>query len=107
MTVSASILDEHERRALGQFLHLLEEERFEPKPRVEETHIIRGPDGQIVVPVVLNADKRSVSLALLMAHKAEHVYKQTGSRFVLAQRLETDPENQYYVWVDAAWKCLH
>ena len=63
------MLDEHERRALGTFLHVLEEERFEPKPQVQEAHILRGPEGQIIVPVVLDADELSMSMALLMAHK--------------------------------------
>ena len=99
-------LDEHERRALSQFLRLLEEESFDPSPQVEETRILRGPEGQIVVPVVLDADERSLSLALLTAHKSEQVYKQTGCRFVLAQRLRKEPEGEYYIWAGDGWQPL-
>lgn len=101
------MLDEHERRALGAFLHVLEEERFEPRPQVQEAHILRSPEGQIIVPVVLDADELSVSLALLMAHKAEHLYRQTGCRFVLAQRLKKAEGEQYSIWADGGWKPLH
>ena len=101
------MLDEHERRALGTFLHVLEEERFEPKPQVQEAHILRGPEGQIIVPVVLDADELSMSMALLMAHKAEHLYRQTGCRFVLAQRLKKGEGEQYSIWADGGWKPLH
>lgn len=101
------LLDEHEKRALAEFLHLLTAERFEPKPQVEEAHILRGPEGQIVVPVVLDAEDLSVSLSLLMAHKAEHLYRQTGCRFVLAQRLKKDERMKYSIWRDGAWKSWH
>ncbi len=101
------MLDEHERRALSQFLRLLDEEGLDPKPEVDRAHILRGPEGQIYVPVVLDTAEPSVNLALHMAHKAEHVYKQTGSRFVIAQRLKHDPKAQYHIWLDGAWKPLH
>ena len=101
-----TLLDEHERLTLTEFLHLMEQEAFEPRPKVEKNRIFRGADGQIIVPVVLSAEEPSLSLAMLMAHKAEHLYKQTGCRFVLAQRLEQDPQNRLIVWAEGSWKSL-
>lgn len=101
-----AMLDEHERLALGRFLRLLAEEPFEPRPKVEEDRILRGPDGQIIIPVALNADGPSLSLAMLMAEKAEHLYKQTGCRFVLAQRPEKDPQKRMYLWSEGAWQSV-
>lgn len=96
-------LDEHERRALAQFLRLLAEEPFQTTPMVEEAHVKRGPDGQIIVPVTISGEAPSLSLALLMGHKAEHLLKQTGCRFVLAQRPDKDPEGKLYVRTEDAW----
>ena len=98
--------DDHERRALRTFLHLLEDECFEPKPVVEEDRVFRGPDGQIIVPVTVQTAEPSVSLALLMEHKADHLYKQTGCRFVLAQRPAKDPTHRLYVWTGSVWQAL-
>jgi len=100
------MLDEHEHRALREFLRALREEQLEPMPRAEEESIYRGPEGQIIVPVVLKANEPSLSLALFMAHKAEHVYKQTGCRFLICQRLENDKNHQHYVWTNDAWQTL-
>jgi hypothetical protein len=99
-------LDEHERSALSQFLRLLAEEQFDPRPQVEEGHIVRGPEGQIIVPVTLNAAEPSLSLGLLMAQKAEHLYKQTGCRLVLTQRPQKDPTGRSYVWAAGSWRSL-
>jgi hypothetical protein len=101
-----TVLDEHERRALSQFLDLMEEAAFEPRPQVDRQRIFRGPDGQIIVPVTLPAQEPSLHTAMLMAKKAEQVCKQTGCRFVLAQRLEKDPKGRTYVWADGAWQVL-
>lgn len=96
-------LDEQERLALDQFLHLLKEERFEPEPIPDLSRILRTAEGQIIVPVRVNAEEPSVSLALLMAHKADQVYKQTGCRFILAQQPERDPKHLLYVWAEEEW----
>lgn len=101
-----TVLDEHERRALGQFLDLMEEAAFEPRPQVDQHRIFRSSDGQIIVPVILSAQEPSLHMAMLMAKKAEQVCKQTGCRFVLAQRPEKDPRQRTYVWADEAWQTL-
>ncbi|MBI4400260.1 MAG: hypothetical protein HY581_01340 [Nitrospirae bacterium] len=99
-------LDEHERRALGQLVHLMEKESFESRPTVDERHVFRGPEGQIIVPVTLDAEKPSLPLAMLMAQKAEHLYKQTGCRFVLAQCPGKDPQKRMYLWAEGTWRLL-
>ena len=99
-------LDEHERRALMEFLRMLEEESFEPPLVAEEDRVFRGPDGQIIVPATVRAQELSVSAALLMGHKADHLYKQTGCRFVLAQRPAKDPTQRLYVWTGEGWKSV-
>lgn len=99
-------LDEHERRALTEFLRMLEEESCEPPLVAEEGRVFRGPDGQIIVPVTLQTAEPSVSLALMMEHKADHLYKQTGCRFVLAQRPAKDPTQRLYVWTGSVWQAL-
>lgn len=101
------MLDEHEQRALEEFLRVLEEEHLTPKPLVDKKEIYRGPDGQIIVPVVLKANEPSLSLALFMAHKAEQVCKQTGCRFLICQRLDKDKNNQRYIWANDTWQPLH
>ncbi|MBM4121244.1 MAG: hypothetical protein FJ249_01450 [Nitrospira sp.] len=99
-------LDEHERLALDQFLGLMEEASFEPRPQVDQRRIFRSPDGQIIVPVTLSAQEPSLHMAMLMAKKAEQLCKQSGCRFVLAQRPEKDPKGRTYVWADEAWQTL-
>jgi hypothetical protein len=99
-------LDSGERLAVKEFLGLLEAERFEAEPQADPDHIVRGPEGQIIVPVRLRAAVPSLSLALLMGQKAEHLYKRTGCRLVLAQCPVDDPKGQTYVWKDGAWRSL-
>ena len=99
-------LDEHERRALTEFLRMLEEESFESPLVAEEGRVFRGPDGQIIVPATVRAQELSVSAALLMEHKADHLYKQTGCRFVLAQRPAKDPAQRLYIWTGSVWQAL-
>ena len=99
-------LDIQEELALKEFLQILEEQRFEPKPHVVEDHIQRGPDGQIIVPVTLKAKDPSLSLALLMGHKADQIYKQTACRLVVAQCPEGDPKPLMYVWTENAWSTI-
>ncbi len=97
-------LDEQERLALDHFLQLLEEERCEPRPNVDRRGVLRGPEGQIIVPVSIGAEKPDLHLALLMEHKAEQIYKQTGCRFVLAQRPEQDSHRRTFIWSEARWR---
>ncbi len=101
------MLDQHERLALGQLFQILEGEPFEPKPLLDEQAIYRGPDGQIIVPVVIKGSQPSLSLALLMAHKAEQLYKQTGCRFMVTQRLEHDTDKKQFVWAHDTWETIH
>ncbi|MEK9140528.1 MAG: hypothetical protein AAB308_05695 [Nitrospirota bacterium] len=70
------------------------------------TRIFRGAEGRIFVPVVISAATPDAHLAMLMEHKAEHLYKQSGCRFVLLQQLETDPQRHSYVWAEGTWKTV-
>jgi hypothetical protein len=99
-------LDAHENRALSEFLSELIAERFDPEPKVDQGRIARGPEGQIIVPVLVEAESPSLSLALLMARKADYLYKHTTCRFALAQRPTKDPKGGAYVWKDEAWHAL-
>jgi hypothetical protein len=99
-------LDEMEEMALREFLKILEEQKFEPKPQVINAHIQRRPNGHIIVPVALRARAPSLSLALLMGHKADQIYKQTACRLVLAQCPEKDPKPKMYVWTENAWSSI-
>lgn len=99
-------LDEHERRALTLFLHLLEEGAADLQPQADAARAFRGPDGHIVVPVRVSGREPNMGLALLMAQKAEQVCKQTGSRFLLAQRPMQDLSNRLYVWTGEAWRAM-
>ena len=99
-------LDEHERQALDQFVSALEHEQFESRPTVDRSHLSRGTDGQIVVPVAVPSDKPDLHMAMLMARKADQIYKQTGCRFVLAQKPARDPKGHAYVWAEGAWQNL-
>lgn len=99
-------LDERERAALQQFIRYLQEERFDGVPTVDEGSVVRQMDGQILVPVSLATQEPNLHLALLMARKADHVYKQTGCRFLLAQRPLQDPKQSRYVWADGAWQAV-
>lgn len=100
------ILDEQEGRALTQFMKVLEDEHFESHPSVETSGLARGAEGQILVPVVIDADEPSAHLAMLMAHKAEQLYRQTGCRFVVLQRLRQDPEQRRYLWTKTGWTTI-
>ncbi len=99
-------LDAREEQTLARFLTLLKEEQFGHEAKPDRSRITRGPEGQIIVPVALDAATPSLSMSLLMGQKAEHLYKQTTCRFVLAQRPEKDPQGQTYVWDGTAWRSL-
>lgn len=99
-------LDAQEEQALARFISLLEHERFEAQPAVDRHQVSRGLEGQIIVPVAVPAEKPDIHMAMLMARKAEQLYRQTGCRFVLAQQPTRDPKRGTYVWVDGAWRQL-
>ena len=99
-------LDEQERQALDQFVAMLERERFDAPSAVDRSGLARGPEGQIVVPVTIQAERPDPHMAMLMARKAEQLYKQTGCRFILAQKPARDPQGRAYVWADGAWQSI-
>lgn len=99
-------LDEQESRALRQFIKLLEDEHFKFNPSVERTALARGAEGQILMPVVIDAEEPSAHLAMLMSHKADHLYRQTGCRFVVLQRLQKDPEHRRFLWTKDGWTTI-
>lgn len=99
-------LDEQERRALAQFNRFVDEAGLAAKTVVEERNIFRGSDGQIIVPVGLDADEPSLSLALFMEHKGNQLYNQTGCRFLLAQRPMRSPGEPLCCWSGGGWQSL-
>jgi hypothetical protein len=56
--------------------------------------------------VTVSGKSPDAHLAMLMEHKAEQLYKQSGSRFVLVQHLETDADWRSYVWADGLWQTV-
>jgi hypothetical protein len=99
-------LDQHELAALQRFIVAIHEEPHECDPRADVTQVFRGSEGQIFVPVTVSGQSPDLHLAMLMAHKSEQFYKQSGCRLVILQQIETDPLRQHYVWDGAAWKTV-
>lgn len=99
-------LDQHELAALQRFMAAIHEEPYESKPRVDVTQVFRGSEGKIFVPVTVSGESPDPHLAMLMGHKAEQFYKQSECRFVLLQRIESDPSRKTYVWDGAAWNTV-
>ena len=99
-------LDQHELVALQRFMVAIQEEPYESKPLVDVTQVFRGSEGEIFVPVTMSGTSPDPHLAMLMSHKSEQLYKQSGCRFVLLQRIDGDPQRQSYVWDGAAWKTV-
>jgi hypothetical protein len=99
-------LDQHELAALQRFVVAMQEEPHPSNPRVEMERVFRGLEGQIYVPVTVAGAKPDAHLALLMGHKDEQLYKQSGCRFVLLQQLEADPERRNYAWADGVWQAV-
>jgi hypothetical protein len=99
-------LDQHELAALQRFMVALHEEPHGSNPRVDMTQVFRGLEGQIFVPVTVSGATPDAHLAMLMGHKAEQLYKQSGCRFVLLQRLEADLHRQSYVWAEGVWQTV-
>ena len=96
-------LDEAEQAALPEFLYIFDEQHFDPKPTVLTNRIHRSSDGQIIIPVAVQGESPSFTMALLMGHKADQIYKQTTCRFVLGQCPIQDPKCQTYVWTGKEW----
>lgn len=99
-------LDAHELASLQRFIAAIREESQPGNPTIDVSHIFRGLEGQIYVPVTVSGKNPDAHLAMLMEHKAEQLYKQSGCRFVLLQRLESDPHRQAYVWAEGAWRTV-
>ncbi|MDH4194166.1 MAG: hypothetical protein OEY80_03980 [Nitrospirota bacterium] len=99
-------LDDAEKAGLNEFLSILDEQPFAPKPLLLSDRIHRTVEGQIVVPVSIKGMAPSLSLALLMGHKSEQVYKQTACRVILAQCPEKDRDHAMYVWGGRNWQAL-
>ncbi len=99
-------LDDAENAAVNEFLTILDEQRFEPKPLLLSKRIHRTVEGQIVVPVSVKGMAPSLSLAILMEHKSEQLYKHTACRVVLAQCPVEDPEKAMYVWGGRDWQAI-
>jgi hypothetical protein len=97
-------LDQHELAVLQRYVVALQQDHHSSNPHVEMDRIFRGSEGQLFVPVMVSGEKPDMHLAMLMEHKAEQLYKQSGCRFVLLQRLESDPEQHSYVWAEGTWK---
>ncbi len=97
-------LDPPELAALQRYIVMLHQEAHPSRPKVDMTRIFRGSEGQIFVPVTVSGAQPDHHLAMLMEHKAEQLYKQSGCRFVLLQQLETDPQGRSYVWAEGMWK---
>ncbi len=99
-------LDQHELAALQRFMVAIHEEPHPSNPKIDMSQVFRGLEGQIFVPVTVSGETPDAHLAMLMAHKAEQLYKQSGCRFVLTQRLEGDPQQHSYVWAENAWRTV-
>ncbi len=99
-------LDDLERAALDRLAQLMREEKNGPAPMIDEARVFRRLNGEIIVPVMIHASQPDLHLALLMARKAEQVYRQTGCRFVPVQRPDQDPEQATYLWTEGGWQTL-
>src|SRR5512144_304120 len=99
-------LDTQELAVFQRFVTALQEEAHASKPRVDMARVFRGLAGQIMVPVTVSGTHPDVHLAMVMEHKAEQLYKQSGCRFVLVQQLETDAERRSYVWGEGEWQTV-
>lgn len=99
-------LDAAEDEAVNEFVTVLEEQQFQPKPLLLRNRIHRTLEGTIVIPVSLKGKAPSLSLALLMAHKSEQLYKHSTCRMVLTQCPVEAPQQAMYVWGGCNWQAL-
>ncbi len=103
---SCAELDQHELATLQRFVVAIQEESYPSNPGIDPSHVFRGLEGQIFVPVTISGEQPDVHLAMLMEHKGEQLYKQSGCRFILVQRLEGDQEHRSYVWAEGTWRTV-
>ena len=99
-------LDRHELAALQRFMVAIHEEPYKSNPRVEVQQVFRGLEGQIFVPVTVSGASPDPHLAMLMSHKSEQFYKQSGCRLVILQRIDGDPQSMSYVLDGTVWKTV-
>lgn len=99
-------LDDLERAALDRFAQLITEEKNGMALSIDEVHVFRRLNGEIVVPVLIQAVQPDMHFALFMVRKAEQLYRRTGCRLVPAQRPAQDPQKATYIWADGGWQTL-
>ena len=97
-TVVSIVMDKLERGVYRRFVDVLSLSTITPRPSLDDTGVRRCPDGQILVPVTMEAERPSLSLAMLMAHKSDYLYRHSGCRFTLTQRPLRDPDRKTYLW---------
>lgn len=100
------VLDEAEKAAVKEFVKIIEGQSFSPPLIVLAERMRRMGDGSLVVPISLSGRVPSLSLALLMDHKTEQLYKQTACRVRVAQCPVADKRNGMYLWGGSDWKVL-
>lgn len=99
------VLDDLEQGVYRRFVDVLRLSTITPRPSLDEAGLRRRPEGQILVPVTMDAERPSLSLAMLMAHKSDYLYRRSGCRLILTQRPLRDPAKQVYVW-NGTWQTL-
>lgn len=99
-------LDEVEKGAVTEFVNVIDAQGFSPPPLVLADRIHRTREGHIIVPVSVKGRHPSHSLALLMNHKTDQLYKQTFCRVRLAQCPLEDPHKGMYLWAGEDWQML-
>ena len=99
-------LDEAEKGAVKEFVKIIEAQRFSSPLIVLNGRMRRMMDGTLIVPISLAGKTPSLSLALLMNHKTDQVYKQTSCRVRLAQCPLADPKKGMYLWGGSDWEAL-
>ena len=99
-------LDQAENGAVHEFLRMIERQGWFPPPNVLLERMSRMADGTIIVPVTLAGAHPSLSLAMLMNHKTDQLYRQTSCRVRLAQYPSDDPQGGGYLWGGTDWVAL-
>ena len=100
------VLDEAELVVLKEFVDIIERQSFSPPLIVLTERIRRMVEGTLVVPISVSGTTPSLSLALLMDHKTEQLYKQTACRVRVAQCPVADKQKGMYLWGGSNWTVL-
>ncbi len=100
------VLDEAEKGALKEFVEIIACTEFSSQLVVLVGRIRRMADGTLIVPISLSGGTPSLSLALLMNHKTNQLYKQTSCRVRLAQCPDSDKKKGTYLWGGSDWEIL-